>query len=96
MTDPDSVRTALFSPQQIAAYVRAIYSAAITFAGTALITHSTLSVSWEDACVSAGIAALFILGFRGVAEGAYDTSRAKSGDVKPQDVGAYAQPLKKN
>lgn len=95
MTDPVTVRSTLFSPQQVAAYIRAVYSALITFAGTALISHSTLHVSWEDAFVSAGIAALFILGFRGVAEGSYDRGRAIDGDVKPSDVGAYDQPLKK-
>lgn len=96
MTEPDTVKGALFSPQQIAAYLRAIYQAAITFVGTALLTKQTTNISWEDALIGAGIAALFILGFRGAGEGFYDRNRAIEGDIHPSDVGAYSPPIPKN
>lgn len=76
-----------FSPQLKAALIRALGNALSAFVlATAFALSQGLSL---QVAVGVGLtAAAGTFGFRTVGEGLYDTSRARSGAVKPSDVGA--------
>jgi cyanophycinase-like exopeptidase len=92
-TSPETVRDALFSPQQVTAYVRAAWQAGLTFAGTAATAVLYLDTTWAEGATLAAIPVLIALGWRGVAEGTFDAYRNAHGNVKPSDVGAYDPPI---
>jgi len=69
-----------------AALIRGLYNAL----GTFLVTFLTAYATTDDVRASAitgAITALGVLGFRGGAEGLYDSHRQKTGAVTPADVG---------
>lgn len=90
---PESAVDMLFSPQQVAAYVRSLWQAGLTFAGTAVTGVLYIDLSWSDAATLAAIPVLIALGWRGVAEGTFDAYRNAHGNIKPSDVGAYDPPI---
>ncbi len=68
------------------AIVRGLYNA-LGAGGVALLTTYQVTHRWEDALIVGGITALGALGFRGGAEGLYDSGRDKAGKVSAGDVG---------
>ena len=73
------------SEQYKAALIRALITGVITSALTALSTWATTNEP-KTIIIAAGTAFLTPFAARFVGEGAYDTQRAKIGDVKPSDV----------
>lgn len=69
------------------ALIRALYSAVIAGA-LAGLTASQQGSTDREAIIIGLIAALGILGTRGLAEGAYDANRNAHGDVRASDVTA--------
>jgi hypothetical protein len=67
------------------ALIRAFYSAIIAGA-LAGLTASQQGSTDREAVIIGAIAALGILGTRGLVEGAYDTNRDANGDVRGSDV----------
>ena len=92
---PATVKDMLFSPQQVAAYIRSGWQALLTFAGTSVTGVLYANLNWTDAATLAAIPVLITLGWRGVAEGTFDAYRNAKGEVRPSDVGAYDAPLAK-
>lgn len=71
--------------QWTTAFLRALYVAVI--AGlTAGLTASNQGLSDRDAIITGSLAALAVLGTRGLGEGAYDANRDAKGEVKASDV----------
>lgn len=64
---------------------RSIYNA-IGAGAVALLTTYSVTDSWEDALIVAGITALGALGFRGAGEGLSDIRRDAAGKSLPGDV----------
>lgn len=69
------------------ALLRAVYSAVIAGLLAGLTASQQGSTDRESIIIGA-IAALTILGTRGIGEGVFDQARDNSGDVKPSDVSA--------
>ena len=69
------------------ALIRAFYSAIIAGA-LAGLTAMQQGLSDREAIISGAIVALGILSTRGLLEGAYDTQRDATGDVRGSDVTA--------
>lgn len=74
------------SAQLQAAFVRALVVGFFTALLT-LLTSLQQNQSGKEAFLAAGIAWVTVILGRGFGEGAYDTSRQNSGNVKPGDVG---------
>lgn len=80
-----------------AAAMRALAGAGVAFLGTMLTVYQSLPETmrkadrWENAAVAGGIAAVSILGFRGVIEGGYDSWRQANNKETAADVKAEPQ-----
>lgn len=91
---PESVKDILFTPQQVAAYIRSGYTAVGVFAFSVLTTYSLGVVDdWTRAAAAGLLAALPIIGIRGVVEGSYDARREATGNIRASDVGAHDPPI---
>ena len=80
------------NPQLQAALLRAIglaLTAAVVTGGIALLQGSNWKVAAGLALAAAGAS----LGYRGAAEGFYDSHRQAHGNVKPSDVGQTTPPI---
>jgi hypothetical protein len=85
---------AIGSPQAFAAFVRSLWQALLAGALAAVTAYQTMDIQdWADAWPAGLVAGLSILVTRGLIEGTYDGRRDDAGDIKPSDVGAYAEPL---
>lgn len=77
-----------------AAAFRALSGAGVAFVGTMLATFQALPETmlrgdrWENAAIAGGIAAMSVLGFRGIVEGGIDTWRQANDKATPADVQA--------
>ena len=67
------------------AFLRGFYGAALGFAGTFLTIYATTD-QLKASLIGAGTAACIALGWRGGAEGGFDSKRNNAGDTRASDV----------
>ncbi len=75
-----------FQTTTMTVVARAVYNA-LGAGAVALLTTYSVTDSWNEAAIVAGITALGALGFRGAGEGIPDIMRDSKGKVLPGDVG---------